>query len=428
MNTEIHATAGWREPWVDRALIKVGVPDDAARIVGATPSVRLAWLLSAGAVVLFALWGPHADQRVLNVVVLLTPVLPVLGVAAAYGPWADPMFDVTQASPSSGLRVLLLRAMAVLFASGAVVGAASLALPDASALTIGWVLPALALCSSSLLLATFMPIARAAVLVIAGWLALVIAAEMSSLDADLVRGRLQLVFFAVTVISSALVVARRHHLDVANLRRRRSLLDAADAERRRIERNIHDGAQQQLVSIGVKANLVRLLITTDPDRAVGIIEEIRAEAQVALEDLRDMTRGAYPPILADHGLPTALAAKTRSIGVPADLHADGVGRLSEEIEIAAYYCCCEAMQNAVKHAKAATISVTLRAVAGTLDLRVADDGVGFEPAAARRGVGMRSMAERIESLGGTLEIRSIPGKGTTVEAVLPLPKVEITRA
>jgi signal transduction histidine kinase len=420
MNADPRTVAGRQEPTVDRALIKVGIPEDAARIIGATPSVRLAWLASAGGVALFALWGPHGDQRVLNVVLLLAPVLPLVGVAAAYGPWADPMFDVTQASPSSGLRVLLLRAIAVLLAAGVIVGAASLALPDASALAITWVLPALALCSSSLMLATFIPLARAAWLVGVGWVALVIAAQVSSLDADVVRGRVQLAFFAITVASSIVVARRRHHLEIANLRTRRSLLDAAEAERRRIERNIHDGAQQQLVSIGVKAGLARTLIARDPGRAIEIIDQVRAEAQDALDSLRDMARGSYPPVLADHGLAAALMTKFRSGVVPVVIEADRLGRLPEQIEIAVYYCCCEAIQNAEKHADASMISVTLRAVAGELTVRIADDGTGFDPQASPRGVGMRSMRERIEALGGTLEVRSSPGAGTAVAAVLPV--------
>ncbi|HEY5859197.1 MAG TPA: ATP-binding protein, partial [Actinomycetota bacterium] len=285
---------------------------------------------------------------------------------------------------------------------------------------VAWVLPALGLCSASLMLATFVPLRRAALLVTGSWLVLAAGVGLMGPAASLFQGSAQLLFFAVTVICSLVLSRRRHHLEIANLHSRRALVDAADNERRRIERNIHDGAQQQLVAIGVKANLARAMVANDPDKAVEIIDQVCADAKAALAALRDMTRGAYPPILADEGLPAALAAKAAAAPLAVTLDAGGVGRLPKELEIATYFCCTEAIQNAVKHAKASSIEVTLRPRVGAFTFSVVDDGEGFEPSTMRRGVGMRSMVERVESLGGSLDVRSRVGKGTTISATIPL--------
>ena len=420
MAADLDAAMLGQEPSMDRMLMRLGVHDDAARIVAATPSLRASWLLAALGVAVFAMWGADADPHVLSVVLILAPVLPVAGVAAAYGPWADPMFETTQATPASGFRVLLLRSIAVLLAAAVVVGFAAIALPGPPLAAVAWVLPALALCSSSLMLATFLTLPRAAVLVTAAWLLLVAIVGFTTSVASIFSGSGQLAFFTVTVASSLVLTRRRRHLEIANLHSRRALVDAADAERRRIERNIHDGAQQQLVAIGVKAGLARAMVTKDPARAVEIIDQVCADAQAALASLRDMTRGAYPPILADEGLPAALAAKARSAPLPVTVDTDGVGRLPKPVEIAAYFCCTEAMQNAVKYAKASSIAVTLRPQVGALVFSVLDDGEGFEPSTVRRGVGMRSMVERVESLGGYLHVRSSLGAGTIISATIPL--------
>ncbi|MGH2595366.1 MAG: sensor histidine kinase [Actinomycetota bacterium] len=414
------ATLDRRASTLDRALTRLGIRDDTTRIVAATPSLRASWLLAVLGVTSFAAWGADADPHLRSIVLILAPVLPVAGVAAAYGPWADPMYQMTQATPLSGFRVLLLRSIAALLAAAVLVGLVAIALPHMGIAAVAWVLPALALCSSSLMLTTFMPLLRATVLVSGAWLTLAVMVSLRAPATTIFRGWGQLCFFAVTVVSSLVLARRRQHLEIANLHTRRSLVDAADAERRRIERNLHDGAQQQLVAIGVKAGLARVLVKRDPDKAIGLIDQVCADAQAALASLRDMTRGAYPPILADEGLPAALAAKARSAPLPVTLDAAGIGRLPKSVEIATYFCCTEAMQNAAKHAKASSIAVTLRPQVGALVFSVVDDGEGFELSAVRRGVGMRSMAERVESLGGSLDVRSELGVGTTVTATIPL--------
>ena len=409
-----------REPALDRALIRLGVRDDVARVIAATPSLRSSWLLAALAVAVFAAWGGTGDPHLVTAIAVLAPVLPVAGVAAAYGPWADPMFEMTQASPASGFRVLMLRSVAVLLSAALLVAVATIIVPGTGIDAVSWVLPSLALCSASLMLATFMLLLRAAVLVAFAWLLLAAVVGATQPALTLLRGPAQVGFCAVTVASSMILARRRQHLEIANLHTRRALVDAADTERRRIERNIHDGAQQQLVAIGVKAGLARTMVTKDPDKAIAIMEQVRADAQAALEGLRDMTRGAYPPILADEGLVAALEAKARSASSPVSFDAADIGRLPKPLEIAVYLCCSEAMQNAAKYAKASSIAVALRHQVGALSFSVIDDGDGFEPSTVRRGIGMRSMTERVESLGGTLDVRSVPGAGTTIVGTIPL--------
>ena len=416
------ATLDQRVPSFDRTLTRLGISDGTSRIVAATPSLRASWLLAVLGVTSFAAWGAEAEPHLRSVVLILAPVLPVAAVAAAYGPWADPMYEMTQATPLSGFRVLLLRSVAALLAAAVLVVVAAIALRTGIA-AVAWVLPALALCSSSLMLTTFMPLLRAAVLVSGMWLTLAVMVSLRAPATTIFRGWGQLFFFVVTVVSSLVLARRRQHLEIANLHTRRSLVDAADAERRRIERNIHDGAQQQLVAIGVKAGLARALVKRDPDKAIGIIDQVCADAQAALASLRDMTRGAYPPILADEGLPTALAAKASAAPLPVTLDAAGIGRLPKSVEIATYFCCTEAMQNAAKYAKASLIAVTIRSQVGALVFSVVDDGEGFELSTVRRGVGMRNMAERVESLGGSLDVRSALGVGTTISGMIPLTDV-----
>jgi signal transduction histidine kinase len=201
---------------------------------------------------------------------------------------------------------------------------------------------------------------------------------------------------------------------------RRRLVAAQDHERRRLERNIHDGAQQQLVSLAVKIRLADQLIERDATKAHALLAQLQAETGEALEDLRDLARGIYPPLLADEGLPTALDAQARKTALPVTIHPDGVGRYAEEIEATIYFCVLEALQNIAKYARAAAVSIDLREGEGRLSFEVRDDGVGFDPAASSRGMGLQGMADRLDAVGGELRIRSAPGEGTTVSGTVPL--------
>jgi signal transduction histidine kinase len=201
---------------------------------------------------------------------------------------------------------------------------------------------------------------------------------------------------------------------------RQRIVAAQDEERRRLERNIHDGAQQQLVALAVKLRLVETLAAKDPDRAAAMAAQAKAEVQDALENMRDLARGIYPPLLADKGLAAALDAQARKAALPVTVSADGVDRLPQDVEAGVYFCVLEALQNIAKYAEASSATVRLGTEDGHLAFEVADDGRGFDPATTPRGSGLQNMADRLEALGGSIEIRSAPGEGTTVTGRVPV--------
>jgi signal transduction histidine kinase len=194
----------------------------------------------------------------------------------------------------------------------------------------------------------------------------------------------------------------------------RRIVAAQDLERRRLERNIHDGAQQQLVALAVKARLARSLVGRDDDKASELLEQIGAETQEALEDLRDLARGIYPPLLADKGLAAALEAQARKSSIPVEVAPDGVGRYEQGLEAAVYFSILEAMQNAAKYSGASRVSIRLAQSNGDLTFEVSDDGGGFDPSATGYGTGLQGIADRLAALEGTLDVRSSPGTGTDV--------------
>ncbi len=195
---------------------------------------------------------------------------------------------------------------------------------------------------------------------------------------------------------------------------RQRIVAAQDAERRRLERNIHDGAQQNLVALSVKLRLASTFAKRNPDRARELVRELEAETEQALETLRDLARGIYPPVLRDEGLAAALRAQAARIEIPVELVTDHVGRYSPDIEAAVYFCCLEALQNVAKHARASRVRVNLREDHGELAFSVSDDGVGFDPQQASQGSGLQNMADRVSALGGSLEVSGTMGGGTTV--------------
>ena len=194
----------------------------------------------------------------------------------------------------------------------------------------------------------------------------------------------------------------------------RRLVTAQDQERRRLERNIHDGAQQRLVALSVKTRLARDLTGRDPGKAAEMLTQIDAEIQTALDDLRDLARGIYPPLLVDQGLGAALDAQARRSPVPTTIRADGLGRYAPELEAAVYFSCLEALQNVAKYAEASSATVTLAQSNGHLTFEVADDGRGFDPSAERSGTGLQGIADRLGALHGELTVRSEPGAGTRI--------------
>jgi signal transduction histidine kinase len=201
---------------------------------------------------------------------------------------------------------------------------------------------------------------------------------------------------------------------------RQRLVAAQDEERRRIERNLHDGAQQQLVALSVKLRLAETMARKNADRGADLMAEARADTQEALDTLRDLARGIYPPLLADKGLPTALEAQARKSAVPVTIEPNGVGRFPPEVEATVYFCVLEALQNVNKYADAAAVVVQLEDDDDRLVFRVSDDGRGFDPSTTRRGTGLQNMADRVDAHGGEIEVRSAPGEGTTVTGRVPV--------
>ena len=202
---------------------------------------------------------------------------------------------------------------------------------------------------------------------------------------------------------------------VEELRASRTRLVAAqDEERRKLERNLHDGAQQQLVALQVQLRLAEQLTGTDADRERQLIHRLQGAAATALDELRDLARGIYPPLLADQGLAAALEAQARRSAIPVTVDPDGVGRYGRDVESAVYFCTLEALNNVVKYADATRATVHLAEGQGVLTFAVADDGRGFDADETRYGTGIQGMADRLEAIGGSLDVRSAPGQGTTV--------------
>jgi signal transduction histidine kinase len=200
---------------------------------------------------------------------------------------------------------------------------------------------------------------------------------------------------------------------------RRRLVQAQDAERQRIERNLHDGAQQQLVALTVQLTLLEDAVE-DPAEIREITGELRAGLRAALDDLRALARGIYPPLLADQGLAAALQAQASRAPFPVQIDADGIGRYPREAEAAVYFCVLEALQNTAKYARASRATVSLSSPDGHLEFSVADDGAGFETAEAADGTGLQGMADRLAAVGGTLHVHSQPGHGTIISGGLPV--------
>ena len=201
---------------------------------------------------------------------------------------------------------------------------------------------------------------------------------------------------------------------------RRRIVTAQDERARQLERNIHDGAQQQLVALSVKLRLADGLVEHDPAKAHDVLADLQVQATETLEDLRDLARGIYPPLLADKGLPAALEAQARRSAVPVTVEPDGVGRYGQDVESAVYFSCLEALNNVAKYAEASAVSVRLSQEDGWLRFEVEDDGRGFQAAARSYGTGLQGIADRLAALGGELDVRTAPGDGTTVAGRLPV--------
>jgi signal transduction histidine kinase len=230
-------------------------------------------------------------------------------------------------------------------------------------------------------------------------------------------------------VAAGLGLALRNSLLVADLRRRveelresrRRIVAAQDGTRRQLERDLHDGAQQQLVALKVKLALARrLAASSGAQQASEVLEGLNTEAESAIQAMRDLARGIYPPLLEAEGLGPALAALARKAPLPVSLEAPGIGRYPRQIESTVYFCIVEALQNTARHARAHSAHIRLGEEGGELVFSVRDDGTGFDPTATSPGNGLVNLAERIDALEGRLEIRSAPGEGTTITGSLPV--------
>jgi signal transduction histidine kinase len=201
---------------------------------------------------------------------------------------------------------------------------------------------------------------------------------------------------------------------------RQRIVAAQDEERRRLERNIHDGAQQHLVALAVKLRLAKTALQKDPALGRRMLGEIQGEVDAALDTLRSLVLGIYPPLLEEQGIAAALAAQYVRSSLPVRMEADGIGRYPIELEAAVYFCALEALQNAAKYANATTITIAFRERDGALEFSVADDGGGFDAGSNGTGTGIQGMRDRMAVFGGDAEIESSPGLGTIVRGRVPV--------
>jgi signal transduction histidine kinase len=210
-------------------------------------------------------------------------------------------------------------------------------------------------------------------------------------------------------------------LRTADLRlsRQRIVLTSYEG-RRRVERDIHDGAQQHLFALAVHLGLLRSLLAEPPKAALRAIEIARSSAQSAIAALEELSSGLYPARLAEYGLGVALEQAGRTCPLDVVVRAHELPRPDPDAEAAVYFCCLEAMQNAAKHAQASRLDLRLASRDGALTFAVTDDGRGFLPSGATAGAGTQNMRDRVEALGGSLDVTSAPGAGATVSGEVPL--------
>jgi signal transduction histidine kinase len=208
---------------------------------------------------------------------------------------------------------------------------------------------------------------------------------------------------------------------------RERLIEAQDAERRRLERDIHDGAQQHLVALAVNLRLAETVAAKSPERAVRVLEAQAEAAREAIDTLTQLSRGIYPRLLADDGVVPALRSALAISPIPVQVEAEDMPRLPTTIEAALYFCCMEAVQNAAKHSHAGSVTVTLAVRDGAVALTVDDDGDGFEAGSIEPGAGLTNMRDRIDAAGGQLTMTSSPGVGTHVDVTIPVTRVPAQR-
>jgi PAS domain S-box-containing protein len=198
---------------------------------------------------------------------------------------------------------------------------------------------------------------------------------------------------------------------------RARIVAAGDEERRRVERNLHDGAQQRLVTVALQLHLIRRRLETDPAEVPGLIEAAQAELTLALEELRELVQGLHPRVLSERGLASALEALAERAVLPVEIVELPAERLPAPVEAAAYYVVSEALANAAKHSRASSVTVRIAAAGASTAVEVVDDGIGG--ADPQGGSGLRGLSDRVAALGGVFAVSSEPKRGTALRAELP---------
>jgi signal transduction histidine kinase len=214
--------------------------------------------------------------------------------------------------------------------------------------------------------------------------------------------------------------------NVAELRASRArIVESADAARRRIERDLHDGAQQQLVALALALRTARSRLDRDPDAAGALLDVAARDLEAAIRDLRELARGIHPAILSDRGLGAALEALARRLPLPVEIAASPEHRLPEPVEAAAYFVVAEALTNVARYAHATQARVAVTRVGDRVVVQVTDDGIGG--ADPGKGSGLRGLADRVSALDGRLTVESSPGRGTTINAIIPCPPDRVSQ-
>ncbi|MGZ8782029.1 MAG: histidine kinase [Gaiellaceae bacterium] len=231
--------------------------------------------------------------------------------------------------------------------------------------------------------------------------------------------------FEVRIASAGAEEAVAVVRDVTHLRQamrdltdsRARIVAAGDAERRRVERNLHDGAQQRLVTVALHLHLVKRRLEHDPVGVLELVDSAQTELTLALEEIRELVRGLHPRLLSDRGLEPALAGLAERALLPVEIVETPSERLPPAVETAAYYLVAEALANAAKHSGASRVTVSVCAREGSTTVEIVDDGVGGADPSA--GSGLRGLADRVAALGGVLELTSGAGCGTSLRAEMP---------
>jgi signal transduction histidine kinase len=201
---------------------------------------------------------------------------------------------------------------------------------------------------------------------------------------------------------------------------RARIVAVADQERRNIERDLHDGAQQRLVVLRIKLGLVADRLEAESPESANVVRALEEDVEGTIDEVRSFARGVYPSLLAERGLSEALGAAGRTAPLPTSVDADGIGRHPPELEATVYFACMEALQNAAKHASGARGAAIAVSQDGRLRFEVRDDGAGFSPRETAYGTGLTNLRDRLAAVGGELGVESAPGEGTTITGVIPL--------